>query len=398
MERGGERQRQHRAEGPGDEKRQRRADGEAGHRAQRGEGDHLRQIDREDARAGRAERFQRGDRVPPAVEMAFHRVRHADAPHQQRGEPDQREELHKALDVALEGGGGIGAGAHLPAGLRQLRLRRRGQRAHGAVGRVVVGQAQAVVPAHDAAELQQAADAQGILADEQPRAEADPAGELVGLGTEHGADLDRGGADGDARPRREPEPCQQGGVGGRAERAVASRQHLRERLLRLECDIAVERISAVDRFHLDQRGAAVGCSGHGAHGGGDREPALTLEKRVLGRARVAQAEREGDVAAENDAAFAREPVRQPRRDRVDAGNGHDSERDAADEHVEAAQAPAQFARVRSAAAAACWRVCRRATWIRWCSCRLRLGACRPRSGPSAAARRGRSARRARGRG
>ena len=124
------------------------------------ERDHLRQIDREHARAGRAERFQRGDHLPPAVEMALHRVRHADAADQQRGQPDQREELREALDVALERGRGIGAGAHLPAGFRQLRLRRRGQRAHGAVGRVVVGQAQAVMPAHDAAGLQQPGGAQ----------------------------------------------------------------------------------------------------------------------------------------------------------------------------------------------------------------------------------------------
>jgi hypothetical protein len=67
------------------------------------------------------------------------------------------------------------------------------------------------------------------------------------------------------------------------------------------------------------------------------------EERALVRARFTQAQREREVATENDAAFAREPVREPRRDRVDAGNGHDPERDAADEHVEAAQAPAQFA-------------------------------------------------------
>ena len=97
-------------------------------------------------------------------------------------EADQREILREALDVALERGRGVGARAHLPAGFRQLRLRRGRHGAHAGIGGVIVGQAQAIMPAHDAAGLQQAGRAQRRLADEEPRAEADAAGELVGLG------------------------------------------------------------------------------------------------------------------------------------------------------------------------------------------------------------------------
>ena len=81
---------------------------------------HLRQIDREHAAAGRAERLQGGDGVALAVEMAFDRVGDADAADQQRGQSDQGQELREALDVALELRRGVGAGADLPAGFRKL--------------------------------------------------------------------------------------------------------------------------------------------------------------------------------------------------------------------------------------------------------------------------------------
>ena len=84
---------------------------------------HLPEIDREHAAAGRAERLQRRDHVALAVEMALHRVGDADAADQQRGQADQREELGEALDVALQRRRGVGAGADLPAGVGKLRAR-----------------------------------------------------------------------------------------------------------------------------------------------------------------------------------------------------------------------------------------------------------------------------------
>jgi hypothetical protein len=98
---------------------------------------------------------------------------------------------------------------------------------------------------------------------------------------------------------------------------------LRERLLRVERDAAVERIGGVDRLHLDQRGAVIigaftrvvrrairaftrvfrrGISAftrvfrramrgmrHGTHGGRERHPALAGQKCAFRRAGFAQA-------------------------------------------------------------------------------------------------------------
>src|SRR5207342_3575359 len=72
--------------------------------------------------------------------------------------------------------------------------------------------------------------------------------------------------------------------------------------------------------------------------------AAAVEKRPFVRAGFTQAQGERQVAAENDAAFAREPIRKPGRDRTDAGDRHHPERDAGDKHIEPAQAAAQFAR------------------------------------------------------
>ena len=54
---------------------------------------------------------------------------------------------------------------------------------HGGIAGVVVGQAQAIVPAHLRARLQQAGGAQRLRADHQPRPETEAAGrQAVGLG------------------------------------------------------------------------------------------------------------------------------------------------------------------------------------------------------------------------
>ena len=281
MHRRRERQWQRGAEAPADEKRQGGADGEARQRAERGEHQHLGQIDPKHARAGRAQRLERGDRVAAAVEMALDRVGHSHAADQQRGEADQRQILREAFDVAFERGRSVAARPHLPAGFRQLGLRRRRHGAHAGIGGVIVGQAQAIVPAHDAAGLQQSGRAQRRFADEEPRAEADAAGKLVRLRRQPGADLDGGGAHHDARARFEIEPRHQRGIGGGAVRAVALREQRGERLRRIERDLAVERIGGVHGLHLDQRAASVISAftrvfrramraRHGAQGGGER--------------------------------------------------------------------------------------------------------------------------------
>ena len=131
----------------------------------------------------------------------LHGVRHTDSTDQQRRQPDQREILRESLDVASKAGRRIGACAHLPAGIGELLFGRRDDRIRRTVVGVAVADAQAIVPAHQAAGLDEAARAQRRLADHQARTKADAAGELVGLGLERGAQFDRCGADGDARAR-----------------------------------------------------------------------------------------------------------------------------------------------------------------------------------------------------
>ena len=64
--------------------------------------------------------------------------------------------------------------------------------------------------------------------------------------------------------------------------------------------------------------------------------ALRIEERPLGRPHLAMTEVERQVAAKDPAALARNPVGEARRHLADPGNGHDAERDAGDEHIEAA--------------------------------------------------------------
>src|SRR5262249_23519397 len=99
-------------------------------------------------------------------------------------------------------------------------------------------------------------------------------------------------------------------------------------------DRAEQRIGRIDRLELDQRAAAVTGARHRAHGGGHRETPLRLEEGALRRGRLALAEAEREVAAQDGAALARESLVEARGKRADAGDRHYAEGDAADEHVE----------------------------------------------------------------
>ena len=125
--------------------------------------------------------------------------------------------------------------------------------------------------------------------------------------------------------------------------AVAQRERSEKRLGRIEHDGAGERIGLIDRLDLDQGGPGVLGARHRPHRRGQGDAALRVEEDAFRRGRLAMTEAEGQVAAQDHAARAREPVGQARRHRADAGDRHDAERDAGDEHIEAAHAGAQFA-------------------------------------------------------
>ena len=120
-------------------------------------------------------------------------------------------------------------------------------------------------------------------------------------------------------------------------------QRLREWLLRLQCNVAVERIGGIDRLDFDQRGAPVGRTRHRAHGRNGRRFAVGIEKChfLLGCFTLDQ--REGEVTAKYHLAFARQAIGKARRQRSDAGNCHAAQRDAGDKNVETANPGTQFA-------------------------------------------------------
>ena len=198
------------------------------------------------------------------------------------------------------------------------------------------------MPVHQAARLDQAGGAERGLAHHQARAEADAAGELVRLAGERGADVERGLADRDTRAGFQLEPRHQRRVGYRAVDAVAFGERRVERSGRIETNLAEQRVVPIDRLHLDQRRLSGGVARHGAQGGGARQAALFAQKVELGRGCRARDQRKGEIAAEDDLALPRQTGSEARRHRADAGNGHAAERDADDEHVEAAQPPPQF--------------------------------------------------------
>ena len=130
---------------------------------------------------------------------------------------------------------------------------------------------------------------------------------------------------------------------------------------------AVERIGAIDRLELDQRLAAVGGARHCA------QVAATETSSVRSRGSL----RSAAVASRWISVNARSPPRMTRpsraspsvrlaRERADAGDRHDAERDAGDEDAKAAQAAAQFAKREAQRA----RIRRRAS-ARRASCGLR---------------------------
>ena len=87
-----------------------------------GEQQRLEQIDGEHEPARRAEAFEGGDDFALLGHVALDGVADADAAEQQRGQPDEADELGEAVGVAAERGRGIGPVADGEAALREFAL------------------------------------------------------------------------------------------------------------------------------------------------------------------------------------------------------------------------------------------------------------------------------------
>ena len=76
----------------------------------------------EDRAAGGAEALEGGDHLAAAIDVGGDRIGDADAADQQRGEPDERQELPQPLERARHLRGGIAPVAHGEAALGQRLL------------------------------------------------------------------------------------------------------------------------------------------------------------------------------------------------------------------------------------------------------------------------------------
>ncbi len=224
MQRRRDRQRNDGAERPGDRVGQRGAKRGADQSGKQRDQHHLPAIDGEHRAARGAERLHGADGVALARQMRGDRVGDADAADQQRGQADQGQELGEALDIAFELRRRLAPRADFPAGVRERGLGRFLDRRHRAVAGIGRRQPQPVLPAHQAAGLQQSGGAQRGLADEETRPEAKAAGKLVRLAGQRRAQLDRDIADGDAVAGFQIEPRQQCRIDGGTERAVLLRE------------------------------------------------------------------------------------------------------------------------------------------------------------------------------
>ena len=159
MQRRRDRQRDDAAETRCDGERQSRAKRRADQGGEQRDQHDLGAVDREDAAAGGAERLHRADDVALARQDGGDRIGDADAADQKRGQADQREELAEALDVAFELRRSLVARADFPAGVGNgvcacLSI------AATARSLVRCRQPQPVLPAHQAARLDEPAGAQ----------------------------------------------------------------------------------------------------------------------------------------------------------------------------------------------------------------------------------------------
>ena len=181
---------------------------------------------------------------------------------------------------------------------------------------------------------------QRLARHQQLRPISEAVGEPVGLGAQNAADGDGGLADGERAADLDAEPIEQtaldqhhAGEAPGGTRIVGLQHH----------DFAIERISVVDRLHLDQRGLAVRRARHGAEARRFADLAQRIERRALFGIGLAVDQLEGEIAADQKAALPRQRLVERCRQRADRRHGGDAERDAEHEHGEAAGAGAELA-------------------------------------------------------
>ena len=202
MDRGIELDREQVADDRQRDQREDRAKREADQDAEQRQQHDLEQEVREDARAGGAEAAERRDRALPLGDVGAHRVRHADAADEQRGEADDHEEAGEDGEEARERLGRVGRRADVP--------RRLGEGAADLVARRGKGHAgieeDLVAVAREGTGMDQAGGHQPFDRGQRRNADLEALRRLVGQAVEDATHLELRIADLELRRRRRS-PC-----------------------------------------------------------------------------------------------------------------------------------------------------------------------------------------------
>ena len=197
-----------------------------------------------------ADALHRGDHLAPLVDEGRHRVGDADAADQQRGEPDERQELPQPLERAAHLRRGIAPVGDGEARLGQLRFDalRAATSSSSSLAAHAAVELHGIAPAHQRARLDEPRLVERRLRDEDARAVGEPVGDAVRLRLERC----RRSAPARCRADRDRRPS------ASAARAASDRRRRRaQRLLQRpaagELHRADQRIGGIDALQLGQR-------------------------------------------------------------------------------------------------------------------------------------------------
>ncbi len=288
----------------------------------------LHRVEKDGLLRGDAEAAEDREGVEAARDPRANRLRDADTADEERREGDEAEEPGRPADRFAQLGLAVQPALHAEAGRPfEACLQRGGRPSRGGdVG--PLGEVQEDAAGDPAAEPGEARPREPLPRDEDPRSDPEGTGEAVGLGDDRSGDPEAGAAERDLLADRHAEPAQEVGVGddrvGGEERA--------ERPVRVEAQLADERVVGLDRLQLDEKAARGEALGHGRRprleddgdevfrsgsGSGDR----------LDRARDGRRERlerlDGEVGPEEGARLAPDRLLERARETRDRHDGGD---------------------------------------------------------------------------
>ena len=264
-DRGRERNRQQGAEQPIDGEGNRRAQRRPEKRADQRHDHELDEREADNARSGRADRLENGERRAFALDKALRRVRDANPADDQRQQSRQRQEFGEAVEVATEVRVDGETRASVPAGLGEGPLRLPHESLDGGiVGRAVHDDARR--PSDQRARLDQFRCIKRRLRNEHARPQAHASGQPIRLADQEGPNHEIRLANANDTAELEVEPSQQRLFHRGAEHPVPLAERVFERHRRREGCLADTRPRRLDSFDFDQSRIAARHSRHATQG------------------------------------------------------------------------------------------------------------------------------------